>query len=144
MKRLLVIEDGHEYEEFARLFLAHAFEIHCAHSVGEALEVLSDTWIDGFLLDLRFDRAEIGSITGDIEATTERLFAGDRSRAASYLKDNQGVLILAELRPAGHDQPAVFVHDFAPLKMENLTNLYGNVKAVPSFDAASICRALAQ
>ena len=142
MKRLLVIEDGHEYEEFARLFLAHAFEIHCAHGIDEALAVLSDTEVDGFLLDLRFDRADTGSITGDIEATAERLFAGDRSRAVSYLKDNQGVLILAELRRAGCDQPAVFVHDFAPLKMKNLTNLYGNVKAVPSFDAASIYRAL--
>lgn len=71
-----------------------------------------------------------------------QLFAGDRARAARYLKDQQGALILAELRRRGYNQPAVFVHDFPPRRLANLQRLYGRVEAVPTFDAAAIRRAL--
>ena len=50
--------------------------------------------------------------------------------------------MLAELRRAGYNQPAIFVHDFAPRKLDNLRRLYGEVLAAPSFDAAFIRGAL--
>lgn len=142
MKRLLIIEDGREYEEFARLFLSDECELRSAHSASEALQVIERAPVDLLLIDLRFDRASEASLAGDIEATAKRLFAGDRSLAVRYLKENQGTLILAELRKAGHPQPAVFVHDFPPGRIDNLRGLYGEVEAVPSFDAGMIRRAL--
>ncbi len=141
MKKLLIIEDGNEYETFARLFLAEAYELKAAHSAKEALALLRNWQVDGFLVDLRFDRAKESSLAGDIEATATRLFGGDRSKAVTYLKDNQGTLVLAELRKAGHNERAVFVHDFAPKRLANLKKLYGDVTAVSSFDAALILRA---
>jgi hypothetical protein len=142
MNKLLVIEDGNEYEEFARLFLADAFEIRAAHSAAEALALLAEEPADGFLVDLRFDRSVESDLVGDVEETAERLFAGERASAIRYLKDNQGTLALAALREAGYHQPAVFVHDFSPRRLANLRRLYGEVQAVPSFDAGSIRRAL--
>jgi hypothetical protein len=59
-----------------------------------------------------------------------------------WLQDQQGTLILAELRAAGHAQPALFVHPFPPRRLENLRKLYGAVDAVDSFDAAAIAAAL--
>jgi len=140
MKRILVIEDGTEYEEFARLFLAGAFELEAAHSLIEALTAIDEAPVDGFLVDLRFDRAREDTLEGDVETTATRLFAGDRAEAVRYLKDNQGVLILAALRQAGHRQRAVFVHDFPKKRLDNLRHLYGEVSAAPSFDAGIIRR----
>jgi hypothetical protein len=59
------------------------------------------------------------------------------------LKDQQGALILAQVRGLGYHQPAVFIHDFPPRRLQNLQRLYGRVSAVPSFDAVAIRRALA-
>jgi ActR/RegA family two-component response regulator len=142
MRRLLVIEDGNEYEEFARLFLADAFAIRAAHSAAEALALLREEPADGLLVDLRFDRSVERDLVGDIDETAERLFAGERESAIRYLRDNQGTLALAALREAGYDQVAVFVHDFNPRRLANLRRLYGDVRAVPSFDAGAIRREL--
>jgi hypothetical protein len=139
MKRLLVIEDGGEYAEFARVFLRE-WEVACAHDAASALAHARDA--DALLIDLRFDRAAPESLVGDVTSTAERLFAGNRARAQRYLMDQQGTLILAELRAAGHAQPAVFVTDFPPRRLENLRKLYGAVAAVPTFDAAAIRAAL--
>jgi CheY-like chemotaxis protein len=142
MRRLLVIEDGHEYEEFARLFLSDRFvEIRAAHTAKEALEAMGEG-ADALLIDLRFERAQGEDLTGDLDDTAARLFAGDRDRAGRWLKEQQGTLILAELRRAGHGQPAVFVHDFPARRLANLKKLYGRVAAVPSFDASAILREL--
>jgi hypothetical protein len=138
MARLLVIEDGHEYEEFARLFLADRFEVVPAHSAEEALAAMADGGADALLIDLRFERAKERDLIGGIEEMAEKLFAGDRARAARWLKEQQGTLILGALREAGHHQAAVFVHDFPPRRLTNLGKLYGKVGAVPSFDAAAI------
>jgi hypothetical protein len=138
--RLLVIEDGDEYEEFARLFLGDRFEIRAAHSASEALAAASAC--DALLIDLRFERAPPEVLLGDAADAARRLFAGDLERARRWLKDQQGTLILGALREAGHAQPAVFVHDFPPRRLQNLRALYGRVGAVPSFDAAAIVRAL--
>jgi len=142
MRRLLVIEDGSEYAEFARLFLGHDFEVVAARSAEESLHALETQSIDVLLVDLRFDRAPLEMLAGNIEASAERLFAGDRSRALRHLQDQQGVLILSALRAAGHHQTAVFVHEFPARRLANLRRLYGEVRAVPSFDAKALRRAL--
>ncbi|MSP62692.1 MAG: hypothetical protein EXR72_20655 [Myxococcales bacterium] len=142
MRTLLVIEDGTEYREFAQLFLGPDFAVRSAVSADEALAEIARHGADALLIDLRFDRAPPEALTGDLDATAKRLFAGDRARALRYLQDQQGALILARLRAAGHAQPAVFVHDFPPRRLDNLRKLYGAVQAVPSFDAAAIRAAL--
>ncbi len=141
MARLLVIEDGDEYEEFARLFLAD-FDVVAARTAEEALSRAPEA--DALLIDLRFERAREEDLIGDVGATAGRLFAGDEARAARWLKEQQGTLILGALREAGHGQPAVFVHDFPPRRLANLAKLYGRVGAVPSFDAGAILRELAR
>lgn len=142
MPSLLVIEDGHEYEEFARLFLAEQFEIRAAHSSAEALAALREKPADAFLVDLRFERSPVEHLVGDVHDTARRRFAGDTFRAIRYLKEQQGTLVLAQIREAGFDGPAVFVHDFSPRRLSNLQRLYGRVSAVPTFDAAEIRAAL--
>lgn len=137
--RLLVIEDGHEYEEFARLFLAPPFDVVAAHRADEALERAPDA--AAFLIDLRFERAAPEDLLGDVTAVAAGRFGGETERAARWLKEQQGTLILAALREAGHAQPAVFVHDFPPRRIGNLRRLYGAVDAVPSFDARAILAA---
>ena len=144
MKRLLVIEDGHEYAEFARLFLAAHFHILVAQRAADALACLRSDRVDVLLIDLRFDRAVEADLVGDVAATAHRLFAGDRERALRHLQDQQGVLILAELRAARFGQRAVFIHEFQPRRMENLRRLYGPVHALPTFDCAALLRALAE
>lgn len=141
MSRLLVIEDGDEYAEFARVFLSH-LDVTAVHSAADAVEALRTRGADALLIDLRFDRAPASALVGDVDATATRLFAGDRERAMRYLQDEQGTLILADLRAAGFSLPALFVHDFPPRRLANLRRLYGDVTAVPSLDAAAIRRAL--
>ena len=142
MRRVRLIADGTEYEEFARLFLADACELVAAHDAAEALAAAARARFDAFLVDLRFERAPEAALIGGVEDTANRLFGGDRARALRWLKDQQGTLVLAELRRAGHAQPAVFVHDFPRQRLENLRRLYGDVRAVPGFDAAAIRAAL--
>jgi CheY-like chemotaxis protein len=142
MRRLLVIEDGTEYTDFARLFLSEAFEVRSARSASEALELASREPFDAFLMDLRFESSDERTLIGDPAATAERLFAGDQEAAVRYLRDNQGALVTAELRRAGHDQPVLFVHDFPQGRLENLRRLYGDVQAVASFDAMVMLRLL--
>ena len=141
MSRLVVIEDGDEYAEFARVFLAD-LEIASAHSAADAMALLRARDADVLLIDLRFDRAPPEVLVGDVAGTAARLFAGDSERALRYLQDEQGTLILAALRAAGFAHPALFVHDFPPRRLANLRRLYGDVDAVPSLDAAAIRRAL--
>lgn len=137
---MLVIEDGSEYLRFAALFLPEYALLH-ARSAAEALRHAAAA--EALLIDLRFERAAADDLIGDIDQTARRLFSGSRPRALRYLQDQQGTLILAALREAGHAQPAVFVHDFPPRRLENLRRLYGAVHAVPTFDAAAIRAALA-
>jgi hypothetical protein len=142
VKRLLVIEDGEEYLEFARVFLNDCFELAAARSSQAALDELALRSADALLIDLRFERAAAETLTGDPQATAARLFDGDLARAVRYLQDQQGTLILAALRARGHAQPALFVHDFPARRLDNLRKLYGDVRAVPTFDAAAIRSAL--
>jgi CheY-like chemotaxis protein len=141
---MLVIEDGTEYAEFARLFLGDHFAVIAAQSAEESLRVLASQAVDVLLIDLRFDRAKDETLVGGIEETAQRLFAGDRGRSLRHLQDQQGVLILAELRKAGHSQPAVFVYQFPPRRLQNLRKLYSDVRTVPNFDAAALRRVLGE
>lgn len=138
--RLLVIEDGDEYREFAQLFLTD-WEVVPARSAAQALAVLAAGPIDALLVDLRFERSDPSELVGDVEAAARR-FGGDRARALRWLKDQQGTLVLARLREAGHAQRAVFVHDFPRERLANLRRLYGDVHGVPAFDAGAIREAL--
>jgi CheY-like chemotaxis protein len=140
-RRLLVIEDGTEYVEFARAFLS-GFAVEAAQSAAAALDALAARPADALLIDLRFERAAPEALVGDAAETAARLFAGDRERAERYLMEQQGALILGALRAAGHQQRAVFIHDFPPRRLENLRRLYGDVVAIPSFDAAALRAAL--
>lgn len=146
--RLLLIEDGHEYEEFARCFLAGRFEVVAAHTGAEALARLeaarsgAEPAIEALLVDVRFERARTEDLVGDLPDLARRMFAGDLERARRWAKDQQGTLVLAALRRAGFSQRAVFVHDFPPDRLANLRRLYGDVHAVPAFDAEAIASAL--
>lgn len=137
-RRILIVEDGNEYERFARLFLTDGFHIRVAHSAAEACEMLAATPADGFLLDLRFDRSEEAILAGDIDDTALRLFHNDRAEAVRYLKEHQGTFILAAIRKEGYTARAVFIHDFPMQRLENLRRMYGDVVAFPSFNAAEI------
>lgn len=140
MKTLLVVEDGDEYAEFARTFLGHALHIAVAKSCSAVLDCLRKGPVHVLLIDLRFDRAAEANLVGDVVTTAERLFAGDRARALRHLQDQQGVLILAAVRAAGFMQPALFIHEFLPRRLENLERLYAPVHALPAFDAAALLR----
>ncbi len=135
---MLVVEDGTEYEEFANTFLGARFLVVAAHSATEAIEQLRSRSVDALLVDLRFERAPSDLLVGDVDATARRLFGGDSVRALRWIKDQQGTLVLAEIRKAGFRQRAVFVHDFPSERLKNLAKLYGDVHAVPGFDAAAI------
>ncbi len=141
--RVLVIEDGEEYLEFAESCLGEGFEFVHAHSHQEAREALANSpAVDVFFFDLRFERSSEDTLVGDIDGTAKRMFAGDRERARRWVKDQQGALILAALRSEGHKQRAVFIHDFPPDRLANLRKLYGDVLAVPDFNASLIRNAL--
>jgi hypothetical protein len=142
MKTLLVIEDGNEYTDFARLFLGAHFQILSEKRCADTLACLRSQVVDGLLIDVRFDRAPEADLIGDVAATAARLFAGDRERSLRHLQDQQGVLILAELRAAGFKQKAVFIHEFLPRRLENLRRLYGPICALPAFDAAALLQVL--
>ena len=141
--RVLVIEDGEEYLEFAESCLGDGIEFVHAHSHQEARGALATSpSIQAFFFDLRFERSSEDTLVGDIDGTAKRMFAGDRERARRWVKDQQGALILAALRSEGHKQRAVFIHDFPPERLANLRKLYGDVLAVPDFNATQIRKAL--
>ena len=142
MRMLLVIEDGTEYADFAQLFLGNTFHILRAQTNQETLAMLRTHPVDRLLVDLRFDRTPESALVGDVFGTAEKLFAGDQDRALRHLRDQQGVLILAEVRLAGFRQPAVFIHDFPPRRLDNIRRMYGPIQALPGFDARALLIAL--
>ena len=136
MTRVLVIEDGGEYAAFVQAFLAEACACEVAHSGAEALAKAARAEV--FLVDLRFERAPVEALLGDVDAVAASLYGGERARAERHLQDQQGTYILRALRGAGHRQRAVFVHDFPARRLENLRTLYGDVCATPSFDVTAL------
>lgn len=142
MATLLILEDGDEYRRyFARYLTEHV----ClqAHDLGEALGHLRGApKPDAFILDLRFDRVPRERLTGDVDEIADEMFAGDVEAAWRYIVDNQGFLLLGELRGAGFGQPALLITEMNERRVENLRKLYGAIDAVPTFDKERIARAL--
>jgi CheY-like chemotaxis protein len=142
MRRLLIVEDGHEYEEFVRLFLGTRFEVAVAHDAAEAVRVAAAFAPEALLLDLRFERTPAAALEGDADDLAARRFGGDRARALRHLQDQQGTVVLARLRERGCHVPALFIHDFPARRLDNLRQLYGDVHALPAFDASAIAKVL--
>jgi hypothetical protein len=138
MKRLLVIEDGFEYLEFAQAFLRELFVAHSADCLATALGLLAQERFDALLIDQRFASTPVHRLTGELLHTAARLYFGDEARALAHLRDEQGTLILAALRAEGHVQRALFIHDFGARRLDNLRRLHGDVVAVEGFDATKI------
>lgn len=139
--RILLIEDGCEYEEFVRAFLPE-LDLVVAHDGAEALAALERGAVDALLVDLRFERTPDERLVGDVPGLARRAFGGDEERARRWLRDQQGTLVLEALRAHGFVQRAVFVHAFAPERLANLRRLYGDVVCVPGFDAKAMRAAL--
>ena len=59
-----------------------------------------------------------------------------------FIEDNQGFLLLREMRDAGHEEPALIISDLPERRCQNLSRLYGNVAVVLSFDRDAIVAAL--
>ena len=138
MPVLLIVEDGQEYLDFFRLFLGEEHDYLHAQTGAEALDSLEQEQVDMVILDMRFERSREEDLLGDVDQVATDYFGGDVDRARRYIYDNQGTLVLAELRAAGHLHPALFVHDMPKRKLENLRRLYGRVHTVPTFDATRI------
>jgi CheY-like chemotaxis protein len=143
MGTLLIVEDGTEYLEFFRLFLKDEHQYLHAQAGEAALRLLADEAVDLVVLDMRFDRSDASELLGDVTVVAGEYFGGDANRAQRYIEENQGTLILADLRKAGHALPVLFVADMPARKVENLRKLYGAVRVVPNFDAAAIRAAIA-
>ena len=138
-KTLLILEDGDEY---LRFFSRHVpdYDYLQAHSHATAVELLDANTVAGFVLDLRFDRVERDDLIGDVEEIADQLFGGPGQieSAWRYVIDNQGYLIMRELRDAGHEQPAIIIAELPPRQEANLQRLYGAIGVVPSFEPSTI------
>jgi hypothetical protein len=140
---VLIVEDGDEY---LRFFSRHVdgYEYKQARSLKTAREILeSGPGPVAFVLDLRFDRVAREDLIGDVEEIAAQFFAeGEADAAWRYLVDNQGYLILRELRDEGYEQPALIIAELPGRRQDNLRRLYGNIGVVASFEAAAIKREL--
>lgn len=142
MAQLLIIEDGDEYLRFFSRYLTE-HEYTQARTLSACLHGLAAAPApDGIVLDLRFDRVPRADLTGDAAEIADAMFGGDVEAAWRYIIDNQGFLLLRELRDAGHGQPALIISDLPERRRRNLGKLYGNVAVVPSFDRSAIRLAL--
>lgn len=140
MRTLLIVEDGREYLDFFRLFLKEEHEYLHAQSAAAAFAHLEGRPVDLVVLDMRFERSPPEDLLGDVDQVGRDYFGGDLTRALRYVADNQGTLILSELRRRSYDHPVLFVSDLPPRKLDNLRRLYGKVHMVPNFDASAIRR----
>jgi CheY-like chemotaxis protein len=143
MPTLLIVEDGREYLDFFRLFLEEEHTYLHAQSGAEAFAHLEEEAVDLVVLDMRFERSPPKDLLGDVDQVARDYFGGDPARAQRFVADNQGTLVLAELRAQGYRQPVLFVSDLPSRKRDNLRGLYGEIRAVPNFDAAAIRREIA-
>ncbi len=142
MYTLMIIEDGDEYLRFFSRYL-DSFVYHQARSLDDALGLLAEGVVpDVLILDLRFDRVPREVLVGDVEEVADGMFGGDLEAAVRYTIDNQGYLILQQLRQRGYAQPALLVADLPERRQENLRRLYGRIGVVASFDKSKISEAL--
>ena len=135
---ILIVEDGDEY---LRFFSRHVggYRYHQARSLASCVELLDGIDPVAFVLDLRFDRVPREDLIGDVDAVASQMFGdGEVEAAWRYIEDNQGYLILRELRDVGYAQPALIIAELPERRQENLRRLYGAIGVVPSFDPGAI------
>ena len=129
---ILIIEDGNEYLENLSRFVS-GYNYLQAHNGAEALTLMSEHRIDLIYLDMRFDRIPKEDLIGDHAQVTQDQ-NGDPMRAWTYLANNQGLYILADLRAHGYDQhPVIVAYDFSrePQRFQHLKRLHPNLNWVP-------------
>ena len=133
--RVLVVEDGHEYTDTLERFAGDAAQWIRAGSGEQAAKCLRETPYDAIFLDMRFDRVDDDDLVGDLAGATIRF--GDRTRAAHYLQENQGVIILQWLRSQSVTTPVLLSYNFdeEPRRWSRLADALGPVAYVP--DSAS-------
>lgn len=143
MVRVLIVEDGFEYRDTFTRYAGEQFSFTRAGDGDEALAACAAADFDVLFLDMRFDRIEAGRLFGDLAETAER-FNGDPVRATRFLEENQGVYVLAALRAAGVDTPAVFSHDFSgePRRWSALERKYAPVAWLPDNASPAQIKAL--
>ena len=131
--QVLIIEDGDEYLRNLERFVTGPVYFQ-AHNGEEAHEILNskEVNIDIVYLDMRFDRIPPEELLGDHAKVTEEL-NGDPARAWQYLKNNQGLYILAEIyEKYGNRLKVVIAYDFSRelKRFNNLKRLYPELKWV--------------
>jgi DNA-binding response OmpR family regulator len=128
--RVLVVEDGTEYVDVFRRFLADRLEVERAGSGPEALDRLARGGVDAVFLDMRFDRAP--ALLGDPEEVAEA-FNGDLVQARAHLEDQQGLYVLAAIRDAGNRVPVLLSYDFSsePRRWDRLRARHAPVDHLP-------------
>jgi CheY-like chemotaxis protein len=134
MSRILVVEDGTEYTDVFRRFLADRFAFERAGSGPEALRRLAGgDRVDALFLDMCFDRVAPEALLGDVDAVAEAQFDGDLLAARRHVEEHQGLYVLAAIRAAGHRMPALISHDFSaePRRLERLRAAHGPLDALP-------------
>lgn len=109
---VLIVEDGDEYLENLRRFVAGPRYVQ-AHHAEEALQILGQEPVDLLYLDMRFDRIDRTLLKGDHHQATEE-HNGDPERAWRFLQNNQGLYVLQAVRAAGYTQlPVILAYDFS-------------------------------
>lgn len=134
----VIVEDGTEYRDFFDLFLQKDHTYLHSQAGLHAIDMLDRNDVDFVVLDMRFERSPAEDLIGDVEDMASQYFGGDLARAHRFVEENQGTLILSEMRKRGYSQPVLFVSDMAKRRLHNLRDLYGSVHAVPTFDASAI------
>ncbi len=124
---ILIVEDGDEYLE-ALTALGAACNWVQARSAADAGARVAREPVACVVLDMRFDRIPREHLAGDLTATVRQV-GGDVERAWRYLAQHQGLFVLAELRSAGWQGPALLAYDFTreARRFDALRSLYAPI-----------------
>jgi CheY-like chemotaxis protein len=143
-KKILVVEDGHEYTEaFRRLAgLGPGLELLRAADAEEARRLLASGRVDALFLDVVFDRTPPERLCGDLAPLLAR-YGGDRHRAERHLAEDQGFYLLTEIAPLlPPETPVLLAYDFSgePGRLAALRERVPSLRDLP--DGTPISRAL--
>jgi hypothetical protein len=144
LRKILVIEDGHEYTEAFRRLVGQGpgLELRRAADGGEARRMLAAERIDALFLDVVFDRTPPERLCGDLAPLIAR-YGGDRRRAERHLAENQGFYLLAEIAPLlPPETPVLLAYDFSaePGRLAALRERVPSLRDLP--DGTPILKAL--
>ncbi|MGA7990367.1 MAG: hypothetical protein WCC53_02940 [Thermoanaerobaculia bacterium] len=113
-RRILVVEDGHEYVDAFRL-LADAggggASLERAGNLAEARAALAASPPDAVFVDVVFDRTPETELAGDLDALVAR-YGGDRVHAVRHLAAHQGFYVLDALADELGGVRVVLAYDF--------------------------------